>query len=62
MTAQQNTFNETEKTGKSDKLSSSFVTKSNKNVYFIKKYTYFSYLNRYIEDQHSPNRSTKKDI
>ena len=61
MTAQQNTFNETEKTGKSDKLSSSFVTKSNKNAYFIKKYKNFSYQfysiqNKYIEDQHSyPN-------
>ena len=47
MTAQQNTFNETEKTGKSDKLSSSLLqnqTKmftSSKNIYtFLSKQVY----------------------
>ena len=61
MTAQQNTLSETEKTGKSDKLSSFFVTKSNKNAYFIKKctlsfsYQFYSIQNKYVENDENPN-------
>ena len=61
MTAQQNTLSETEKTGKSDKISSSFVTKSNKNVFtkniHTLSYQFYSIQNKYIDDQLSQPKS-----